>query len=422
MSHQTIVIGAGLAGLSAAYELVRAGFDVQVFEARPRVGGRAHTVQLNAGQYGELGAEFVDDNHTALITYATELGIQLDPACKFPDDLYWFIDGMLHNRMSLTEEQSSALDNLYAKLQSLLEEQKDPQQTLDEWLNVQPIAPFARRIARWLASSLFATDPELIGIGFFAYLAGIGNRGCNMRIRGGVSRLADALAKHLGNRIHTRTPVRCIQQIDDTVSVSVETPSGLVEVVAHSVIVTLPWSVLRHISIEAPLIDAQREAISSLAYGGVVKTLLQYPHRFWSKPNFGIVLLEGEYQAIWEPTFAQMGTEKILSCFSGGTRSLKLCEQAGDLALAAVHTVYPNAPKIIASRSHDWSADEWARGAYCYFRPGDLHRFDPHLTPPAGRIFFAGEHTAPVEYRGYMEGAIRSGQRAVQQILNLLSV
>lgn len=419
MAHQTIILGAGLAGLSAAYELVRAGIDVQVFEARERVGGRAYTVQLNAGQYGELGAEFVDDNHTALKSYATQFGIELDPGSKFPDDLYWFIDGMLRNAMSLTKEQSTDIENFYTKLHSLLEEQKDPQQTLDEWLNTEPIAPFARQIARWMASSLFATDPEFIGVGFFASVAGMDNKS-NMRVRGGVSRLVDALAKHLGERVHTSTPMRRIQQIDDSVTVSVETANGLVEVIAQSVIVTLPWSVLHHIPIEAPLIDAQREAISSLPYGGVVKTLLQYPHRFWSKPNFGIVLLDSEYQAIWEPTFAQMGTEKILSCFSGGTRSLKLCEQATELATATVRIVHPNAPEIIASRSYDWSADEWARGAYCYFRPGELHRFDPHLTQPAGRVFFAGEHTAPVEYRGYMEGAIRSGQRAAQQILNLV--
>ncbi|ARV60291.1 amine oxidase [Nostocales cyanobacterium HT-58-2] len=420
MPHQIIVIGAGLAGLSASYELLRAGMDVQVFEARERVGGRAHTVQLNAGQHGELGAEFVDDNHTALMTYAAQFGIQLDLANKFPDDLYWFIDGSLRNRLSLTTEQSAALDNLYAKLQTLIQEQKDPQQTLDEWLDTHSIAPFARWIARLMASSLFATDPELISIGFFAYFAGIGNSGCNMRVHGGISRLVDALAQHLGDRVHTSTPVRCIQHTDDTVTVNVETATGLVEVTGHSAIVTIPWSVLRHIPIEAPLTEIQREAISTLPYGGVVKTLLQYPYQFWSKPNFGIILLENNYHAIWEPTSAQMGREKILSCFSGGKRSLTLSEQAGELAVAAINTLYPDAPEIIASRSCDWSADEWARGAYCYFRPGDLHRFNPHLTQPAGRIFFAGEHTAPVEYRGYMEGAIRSGQRAAQQILSLL--
>ena len=72
MSKQVIVVGAGLAGLTAAYELTHAGFDVQLFEARDRVGGRVQTAFLGAQQHGELGAEFVDDNHTALMSYTTQ--------------------------------------------------------------------------------------------------------------------------------------------------------------------------------------------------------------------------------------------------------------------------------------------------------------------------------------------------------------
>ncbi len=414
MADQTIVVGAGLAGLSAAYELVRAGCNVQVFEARDRLGGRVHTVQMEAGQYGDLGAEFVDDNHTAVMAYTTEFDLKLDLACRFPDDLYWFIDGRLYNRSSFTAEQGNALDNFYAELTTVSEQQTDPLQTLDQWLDTNNIAPFARRIARLQSRGLFATDAESIGIGFFAQFGGAG--GSNMRVRGGSSQLVDALAKHLGERIHLGTPVRRIQQTDNTVTVSVETVNGGVEVVADNAIVAIPWSVLRQIPLEAPLTDAQREAISQLPYGSLVKTLLQYPDCFWTQPNFGIQLLEGEYQAIWEPTFAQPGTQKILSCFSGGTPSLKLGEQVCEKAEQAVRTLYPHAPEAIASLSYDWNADEWARGAYCYFAPGQLHRFDPHLMLPAGRVFFAGEHTAPVEYRGYMEGAIRSGQRAVRQV------
>jgi monoamine oxidase len=418
MGHQIIIVGAGLAGLSAAYELVRAGLDVQVFEAQQRLGGRVYTVQLGAGQYGDLGAEFVDENHTAFKAYVAEFNLKLDPACQFPDDLYWFFDGRLYNRKSLNNEQGVALDNLYTELQNLVDNQQDPLQTLDEWLDERAISAFGRRIARLQAHSLFATDPELIGPGFFAYPGVQGS--FNMRVRHGSSSLVNALAQRLGKRVHTNSPVRRIQQTDDTISVTVETENSAVEVMADIVLVTIPWSVLRHIPIEAPLVDAQREAISSLPYGGVVKTLLQYPYHFWSQPNFGIVLVEGNYHAIWEPTFAQIGTNKILSCFSGGTPSLDLTDQASDLAVATVRAIYPDAPETISSYSYNWSTDEWAQGAYCYFRPGDLHRFNPLLTMPAGRIFFAGEHTAPVEYRGYMEGAIRSSQRAVQQILNFL--
>jgi monoamine oxidase len=416
MSYQTIIIGAGLAGLSAAYELIQAGHDIQVFEAQHRLGGRVHTVQMESGQYGDLGAEFVDDNHTAAIAYAIQFDLKLDLACQFPDDLYWFSDGILHNWNDFTSEQDNALDNFYAQLSTLMEQQADPLQTLEQWMDSHEIASFVRRLIRVQSRGLFATDANSIGVGFFAQYGGAGDS--NMRIRGGSSQLVDALAKHVKERIQLGTPVRRIQQRDNTVTVSVET-NGLKEVVADNVIVTIPWSVLRHIPLEAPLTHAQREAIAELPYGSLVKTLLQYPDRFWTQQNFGIQLLESNYQAIWEPTFTQEGTQKILSCFSGGSPSLTLGNRAIDRAKQTVQDLYPHAPKASATLSYDWSADEWAKGGYCYFAPGQLDRFNPHLTLPAGRIFFAGEHTAPVEYRGYMEGAIRSGQRAAQQILNL---
>ncbi|RCJ42654.1 amine oxidase [Nostoc minutum NIES-26] len=419
VAHKTIVIGAGLAGLSAAYELVKAGCDVQVFEAQQRVGGRVYTAQMSGGQYGELGAEFVDENHTAVKDYIAKFDLKLDLACQFPHDLYWFIDGILCNRNSLSSTQSIALDSLYAELQTLVDRQQDPLLSLDEWLEAKAFAPFASRIAQLQAHSLFATDAELIGPGFFAYPGG--DSSVNMRIRGGSSRLVDALAKYLGKRVHIGNPVRRIQQTGNTAIVNVETAKGFVEIVADSAIATIPWNVLRHISLEIPIVEAQKEAIFNLQYGSAVKTLLQYSKRFWSQPNFGIVLLEGDYQAIWEPTFAQTGTRKILSCFSGGTPSLNLAQSVRNLAEEAVRTIYPDALDTIDFVSYDWSADEWIRGAYCYFGPGDLNRFNPYLTLPAGRVLFAGEHTAPVEFRGYMEGAIRSGQRAAQQVLKLQS-
>lgn len=351
------------------------------------------------------------------MNYAASFDLKLDPACQFPNDLYWSVEGMLKNRESFSTEEHTALKSLFEKLQLLVEKQHDPQQTLNEWLGTNQIAPFAKWVARLSARSLFATDPELIGVGFFAYSHTLGAPGYNMRVRGS-SRLVDALAKVLGDRVHTKTPVRRIQQTENNlVSVSIETANGLVEVQASHVIVAIPWSVLRQIPIDAPLTDSQQAAISHLPYGSLVKTLLQYPYRFWSKPNLGITLLDGEYQVMWEPSFAQMGTERILSCFSGGSRSVELGENAVDRAIATVRTVYPEALSILTSRSYDWGADEWAKGGYCYFRPGDLARFNPHLMQRAGQIFFAGEHTAPVEYRGYMEGAIRSGQRAAQQVL-----
>jgi monoamine oxidase len=415
MTGQTIVIGAGLAGLSAAYELTCAGHAIQVFEAQQRLGGRTYTVPLHAGQYGELGAEFVDENHTALKAYTTTLDLKLDPAFRVSEDLYWRMNGQLLNSRSLTHDQQSALENLNSQLQLLLEHQVDPLQTLDQWLITHDIAPFARHIARRQARSLFATDPDAIGVGFFAYASGLEGMSC--RVRGGSSRVAELLSQQLKQPVQVGMPVRRIQQQSEQVIVGVETPSGLIEVTAQTVIIAIPWSVLRSLSLEIPLSQGQRTAIEHLSYGGSVKTLLQYPHRFWTRSNFGIELVESNYHALWEPTYAQAGTESILSCFSGGNPSLHLGSDAVNQAKQTIQVLYPDAPDILTSQSYDWSVDLWAQGAYCYFGPGDLDRFNPHLMQPAGRIFFAGEHTAPTEYRGYMEGAIRSGQRAAQQVM-----
>ncbi len=417
MADQTIIVGAGLAGLSAAYELVQAGHNIQVFEAQQRLGGRVHTVQMESGQYGDLGAEFVDDNHIAVMAYAAKFNLKLDPAFQFPDNLYWFSNGILRNWNNFTTEEKNALDNFYTQLSIALEQQSDPLQTLEQWMDSRQVAPFVRRLARIQSRGLYAIDADSIGVGFFAQYGNTGNS--NMRIRGGSSQLVDALAKCVKERIQLGTPVRRVQQRDNTVIVSVETANGLEAVVADNVIVAIPWSVLRQIPLEAPLSEAQRAAIFELPYGSLVKTLLQYPDRFWTQANFGIQLLESDYQAIWEPTLNQAGKQKILSCYSGGSPSLMLGERAIDKAKQTVHTLYPHAPEVIASRSYDWNTDRWAKGGYCYFAPGQLDRFNPHLTLSAGRVFFAGEHTAPVEYRGYMEGAVRSGIRAAQQILNI---
>ena len=437
MSKRVIVIGAGLAGLTAAYELVHAGFDVQVFEARERVGGRVHTAFLGAEQHGELGAEFVDDNHTALISYAIQFNLKLESAFKFPDDLCYYIDGNFSTQKTLLSQQQASLNDVYQKLDQLWEQLADPAQTLAQWLAAHSIDPFADKVVRQQSYGMYAADPEAIGVGFFAYSATSGDH--NFRIRGGSTQLATAFAHFLGDRIHLNTPVVRIWQQEQTLAVSLKTLQGQVEVFSDWIIVTIPWSVLRHLSIEVPLTQAQREAIAHLPYGVSVKTLLQYSNRFWQQSNFGLLVGDTPYQTVWESTLTQVGEAGILACTSSGTPSLNVVGHSVELAQQTVSALYPNAPKAMstmvterlvsgvepcrsagcayATATHDWSADPWSQGSYCYFAPRDLTSWRSNLPYFAGQVIFAGEHTAPVEYCGYMEGAIRSGQRATEQIL-----
>ncbi|MDZ8183873.1 MAG: NAD(P)/FAD-dependent oxidoreductase [Nostoc sp. ChiSLP02] len=424
MSKRVIVVGAGLAGLTAAYELTRAGFDVQVFEARERVGGRVQTVLFGEQQYGELGAEFVDDNHTALLSYAAQFNLTLEPAFKFPDDLCYYIDGNFSTQKTLTTQQQAALGDAYEQLDQLLEQLADPPQTLAQWLSAHSIAPFACKVVRQQSYGLYAADPEAIGVGFFAYSGTSSDR--NLRIRGGSSQLATAFARCLGDRIHTNTPVVRIQQQEETIAVSLKTLDGQVEVFSDWIVVTIPWSVLRHLSVEVPLTQVQRKAIANLPYGVSIKTLLQYSNRFWQQPSFRLLVTDRPYQTVWESTLTQPGEAGILAFTSSGTPSRNLVGQCVELAQQTVSDLYVNAPKAIAQNAapkaiatatHDWSTDPWSQGSYCYFAPADLKTWRSDFSYSTGRFILAGEHTAPLEYCGYMEGAIRSGQRAAQQIL-----
>ncbi|MBO3461453.1 FAD-dependent oxidoreductase [Aetokthonos hydrillicola Thurmond2011] len=416
MSKRVIVVGAGLAGLTAAYELTRAGFDVQVFEAREQVGGRVKTASLGTQQHGELGAEFVDDNHTALISYATQFNLKLEPAYKYPDNLCYYIDGKFYTQKTLSTQQRASFNDLYYQLDKLFEQKADPAETLAEWLNIHSASPFASKVICQQSYGLYAADPESIGVGFFTYSATSGDR--NLRIGGGSSQLAIAFAHFLGERIHLNTPVVRIQQQEQTVAASIKTIQGQVEALSDWIIVTIPWSVLRDLPIEAPLTQVQREAIAQLPYGVSIKTLLQYPNRFWQQSSFGLVVGDTPYQTIWESTLTQEGEAGILACTSSGTPRQNVVGRSIELAQQTVSGLYPNAPQAIATATHDWGADPWAKGAYCYFAPQDLKTWHSDLSYSAGRVIFAGEHTAPIEYCGYMEGAIRSGQQAAEQILS----
>lgn len=345
MSKRVIVVGAGLAGLTAAYELTRAGFDVQLFEARDRVGGRVQTVSLQAEQHGELGAEFVDDNHTALMTYATQFNLKLDLAFQLPDDLCYYIDGNLYTQKMLTSQQQAELDDLYQRLDQLLEQHADPAETLAQWISAHSIAPFACKVARQQSYGLYAADPEAIAVGFFAYSGASGDR--SRRIQSGSTQLTTAFAHSLGSSIHLNTPVRRIQQREQTVAVSLETVQGQVEVLADWIVVTIPWSVLRHLPIEAPLTEGQREAISRLSYGASIKTLLQYSNRFWQQSSLGLVVGKTPYQTVWESTATQAGESGILACTSSGTPSRNVAGQAVELAQQTVSAFCPNALKAI---------------------------------------------------------------------------
>jgi monoamine oxidase len=162
------------------------------------------------------------------------------------------------------------------------------------------------------------------------------------------------------------------------------------------------------------------KAIATLAYGQVLKALMQFRERFWLKQSNTLGKgLPGIISQVYESSQGQAGSRGLLTAYipdkSGFEMASLPAEQRLGKVLSKLTELHTDATRQFEGGFVKWwHEDIWAQGTYAYFRPGDVMSLRPALTKPAGRIHFAGEHTAG--WQGYMNGAIESGHRAAQEV------
>jgi len=250
--------------------------------------------------------------------------------------------------------------------------------------------------------------------------SGSPGKGGMYRIVGGNDRLSDALASILGNRLLLRHEVLAVSQSKTNVRVRIRAGNHESWLRSDYLILALPATRVRMLDIRSPLPREQAAAISTLSYGPVTKTLLQFDRRFWEKPNqrlaYGTNLPIG---ALWDANEQQKGRAGILCLMAGGTTSAatrRLLSRAGTAGLVrALDWLGKGRKKLVAMQSVTWEKNPWVQGGYAVFGP----KYDPTLRSwlarPCGRILFAGEHTS-LRWQGYMNGAVESGLRAAAEI------
>lgn len=432
--RSVIVAGAGLAGLTAAVELLDDGATVTVLEARDRVGGRVWTIRdgFAHGQHAEAGGDLIDDGQDAIRSLAGRLGLSLVPVLRSG---FAFVrqqaDGGASrpfapgNAFWLTIEQ--ALAPLIREYR-LAEERWDSPvarrlagTSVAAWLDGIAADARLRGMVRGLRGFFLADPEELSLLPLVEQLAAehpVPKR--FYRIKGGNDRLPKALAAQLGRRLRLTTRLLKVRHSSRGVEALVTDAQGKrSRLKSDLIILALPASTLRAVTFTPPLPDDQRRAIAGLKYGRATKTLLQFDWRFWrhgSRPRaYGTDLPIG---AVWEGNEEQAGPEGILTLLAGGSAStatrkfLARCGIRGLLPHLAWLGAGPAEPR--ASRVISWTDDPWVGGGYAYFDP----EFDPALRAwlgkAHGRCLFAGEHTS-LNWQGYMNGAVESGLRAAAE-------
>lgn len=430
---KVIVIGAGLAGLSAAHQLQRSGHEVTILEARLRAGGRVMTLRhpFADGLYAEAGGEWINSAHQEIISLIRDMGLQLregyGKAGLFRRQQLMSFDEALTRFPGLSRLQQ-ATDELKQGIDVFDLPSRSARQNLDKidylaYLRSAGVDDEAIAIERQHINGLMTVRLEEISAMHMAYELGLPQRedGPEMRIVGGNDQLPLRLAENLGERILYGRAVVGIEHDERGVRVHFLEGDQSRTLDGDHAIVAVPATCARRFHFQPSLPFESQRAINDVGYGRVMKTLVQTARRFWEQHNPALESVGTDTEAgnIYHSSQNLKTRRGVLTCYSGGScadRMEKYTPAERILrAQKACGEVWPDARELCEGGfNHFWNAEEWTRGSYAFFAPGQMTTTREWLSRPVGRLHFAGEHTAV--WQGYMNGAVESGFRVAKEV------
>lgn len=428
--RRVIVIGGGLAGLVAARDLIASGADVHLLEARGRLGGRVWTVADKefSDTRLELGGEFIDGDHEAIRSLCHEFKLSLVPVLKEGFGLALDANGRVQVFNGMRPIWIDFKNALKQEADAFAQEECDWNSTVAQLIARHSTrsllqARGASREVIAMAESLrgfFLADPDqlsaLIAVELSMQPKDPGHVNVS-RIKGGNSRLVDALARQKGLKITMKAPVRRIEQDDREVRVIAADGSkrGAMMKADYAVLAT-PAPIARALDFDPAPPSALRRAWQALIGGPATKAHVRFDKGWWRKPGrpraFGSNLDTG---AVWEVA----GTgPACLTLLAGGRASSELralLEEGGPQRVVRRLSWLGDVEDARDFRSISWELDPYARGGYAVFGTEFKPEWHAELSRAFGRIAMAGEHTSR-NWGGYMNGAVESGQRAARDI------
>ena len=447
-NRRVAVVGAGLAGLTAAWELEQAGVEVRLFEQSNRAGGRVWTIrdQFDDGMELDAGAMGAGAGYTNWLQYCDAFGVKtFTPERR---------QGGPGARIRLDGETRSVADLRADPASWPIALSEDEKTKAPFGLLSSHLVPAAREVGD-VANVLepkFAHYDELSLLDFLkeggASTAAIGlierslnynslstvstlsalrdtarilnSTGGSVQVEGGHSALTDNMAAALDERIDYRHELTAITQRDDGVRLHLMTPSGSETYDAARVIIAVPFTALRDVDIDPPLPAERREAIAKLPYTQIAKTFVQTRSRFWTEDaDFSILYTDTRFERLFNLSASVESDRGLLLNWINGVGLNPFNEMRRDEQESTVvewlKSLWPgNDDAFERVLTVNWS-QSYAGGAYAHYAPGQLQRYAKLIPEPAGRLHFAGEHTELVAPG--LEGAVTSGMRTAGEVI-----
>ncbi len=359
-AKKVLILGAGMAGLVAGYELTQLGHDVTILEARTRPGGRVLTLRepFSDGLYAEAGAARIPDEHDLTLKYVRLLGLPLEP--------------MYPSRLSALR--------------------------LDGGRRQVPIESFTEGLGQVLGPDL-GGNPERWS-----------------KIKGGTDLLPKGLAAKLGNKVHYDSAVVRIEQDGKSARAVFVKNGSRQTIAADRILSTIPYSVLKNVELPKSFSDRKQRIIKNLRYDAVSRVYLQMKTRPWEEKGLNGFALTDDPIEVWQPTWDQPGPRGILMTYARPGQAERIermseKERIGS-TVSLLDSLFAGGVRENFERGTTkcWTEDQWSRGAWALVGPQDLVA----AQKPEGLIHFAGEHLSV--FPSWMQGAIVEGLRAVKEI------
>ena len=356
---KVIIIGAGISGLVAGYDLTVAGYDVTILEARDRIGGRVLTIRspFSNEHYVEGGAARIKPSHDLTIAYANHFNLTLDPFYATNGDYVDFSNGsrtIIDNTTYLNTSYGSTLRKNYLK------------------------------------------------------------------IRGGSDQLTNAFANssELSNKIYLNSAVTSIAQNSDNVIVN----TGGNQFQADKVLCTVPLTVLNKINFTPTLSSNKQTAMNGgFRYAPATRIYIQFKNRFWENESLNGWGNTDLPEEIWQPSWDMSGNTGILMSYLRWSAAENMDtlndNERNNAVLNRWENIFAGSINNFDSGiSKSWALDEWSKGAWASPTTTQNENLNDSIAQSEGRIHFAGEHAS--NDRGWMQGALFSGLRAATEIKN----